>query len=125
MTDATEQEGAVATCKRPLANRPTPDIYMGICTEEADMPSSAARMPEQPREAKLFRNNKSQAVRIPADFELPGDRVLIHRDGDRLIIEPVRRQNLLEVLAGLEPLGPDDQFPDIDETLLPAKDIDL
>jgi antitoxin VapB len=32
------------------------------------------------REAKLFRNNKSQAVRIPADFELPGDRVMIHRE---------------------------------------------
>src|SRR3546814_3593463 len=63
-----------------------------------------------PREAKLFRNNKSQALRIPADFELPGDRVMIHRDGDRLIIEPVRRKNLLEVLASLQPLGPDDQF---------------
>jgi len=77
------------------------------------------------REAKLFRNNKSQAVRIPADFELPGDRVLIHREGDRLIIEPIRRKNLLEVLAGLEPLGADDQFPDIDDTLLPAKAVDL
>lgn len=89
------------------------------------MSSNAAHVPGEAREAKLFRNNKSQAVRIPADFELPGDRVLIHRDGDRLIIEPVRRQNLLEVLAGLEPLGPDDRFPDIDETLLPARDIDL
>ncbi|WP_420959709.1 antitoxin [Brucella sp. IR073] len=78
-----------------------------------------------PREAKLFRNNKSQAVRIPADFELPGDRVLIHRDGDRLIIEPVHRKSLLEVLAELQPLGPEDQFPDIDDTLLPAKEIDL
>ena len=77
------------------------------------------------REAKLFRNNKSQAVRIPADFELPGDRVLIHREGDRLIIEPIRRKNLLEVLAGLEPLGPEDQFPDIDDTLLPAKAVNL
>ena len=77
------------------------------------------------REAKLFRNNKSQAVRIPADFELPGDRVLIHHEGDRLIIEPIRRKNLLEVLAGLEPLGADDQFPDIDDTLLPAKAVDL
>lgn len=78
-----------------------------------------------PREAKLFRNNKSQAVRIPADFEMPGDRVNIYRDGERLIIEPVRRKNLLEVLAGLKPLGPDDQFPDVDDTLLPAKEIDL
>jgi antitoxin VapB len=81
--------------------------------------------PTPSREAKLFRNNKSQAVRIPADFELPGDRVTIHRDGDRLIIEPVRRKNLLEVLASLTPLGPDDQFPDVDDTLLPVKEIDL
>lgn len=78
-----------------------------------------------PREAKLFRNNKSQAVRIPADFELPGDRVLIRRDGEKLILEPVRRKNLLEILADLKPLGPEDAFPDIDDTLLPARDIDL
>jgi len=77
------------------------------------------------REAKLFRNNKSQAVRIPADFEMPGERVMIHREGDRLIIEPVRRKSLLDVLAGLKPLGPEDQFPDIDETLPPARDVDL
>ena len=77
------------------------------------------------REAKLFRNNKSQAVRIPADFELPGDRVLIHREGDRLVIEPIRRNNIIEVLAGLAPLGPDDQFPEIDDALLPARAVDL
>ncbi|MGQ0563552.1 MAG: antitoxin [Gemmobacter sp.] len=77
------------------------------------------------REAKLFRNNKSQAVRIPADFEMPGDRVMIHRDGEKLVLEPVRRKNLLEILAGLQPLGPDDQFPDVDDTLLAARDIDL
>lgn len=87
-------------------------------------------MPQQqsysePREAKLFRNNKSQAVRIPADFEMPGDRVNIYRDGSRLIIEPVSRKNLLEVLAELDPLGPEDQLPDMDETLLSAKEIDL
>ena len=79
----------------------------------------------EPREAKLFRNNKSQAVRIPADFKMPGDRVNIYRDGDRLIIEPVRRKNLLEVLAGLDPLGPEDQLPDMDEMLLSTKETDL
>jgi len=36
----------------------------------------------QAREAELFRSNKSQAVRIPADFEFAGDRVLIHREGN-------------------------------------------
>ncbi|CTQ34648.1 antitoxin [Jannaschia rubra] len=85
-------------------------------------------MPQQQsssREAKLFRNNKSQAVRIPADFELPGTSVMIHRDGDRLVIEPVRRKNLLEVLAGLKPLAPQDGFPDIDDDLPPVRDVDL
>ena len=77
------------------------------------------------REAKLFRNNKSQAVRIPADFELPGDRVMIHREGDRLVIEPIRRKNIVEVLATLTPLGPEDQFPEVDDTLLPARAVDL
>lgn len=77
------------------------------------------------REAKLFRNNKSQAVRIPADFEMPGDRVMIHRDGDRLILEPVRRRSLLAVLSDLEPLGPEDEFPDIDDTLLPLREVEL
>ena len=64
-------------------------------------------------------------MRIPADFELPGDRVMIHRDGVRLILEPVGKKNLLDVLAELEPLGPDDEFPEIDQGLLPARDIDF
>jgi len=92
---------------------------------EAAMPRIQRQHPLPGREAKLFRNNKSQAVRIPADLEMPGDRVMIHRDGDRLILEPVRRRSLLAVLADLEPLGPDDQFPDVDETLLPAREVDL
>lgn len=73
--------------------------------------------PAETREARLFRNNRSQAVRIPADFELPGDKVLIHRDGNRLIIEPVRPLGLFATLAALQPLDPADIFPDIDETL--------
>ncbi|MDP8568370.1 antitoxin [Methylophilus aquaticus] len=76
-----------------------------------------------PKEAKLFRNNRSQAVRIPVEFELPGDRVLIHREGNKLIIEPVTRpDNLAELLAEWRqepPLAPEDQFPTIDD--MPAK----
>jgi len=71
----------------------------------------------------LFRNNRSQAVRIPVEFEMPGDKVLITRDGDRLIIEPVGKKDLLAILATLEPL--DEDFPDVDEGLLPLKGVDL
>lgn len=89
------------------------------------MPHPIPQESSPPREAKLFRNNRSQAVRMPADFELPGDRVLIHRDGQRLIIEPAPRKNLLDVLAQLQPLGPEDQFPEIDDSLLPLKDVEI
>ncbi len=78
------------------------------------------------REAKLFRNNRSQAVRIPAEFEFSGSRVLIHKEGDKLIIEPEPRANLVDILKALAPLAPDDDFPeDLDATLPPLKDVDL
>lgn len=80
----------------------------------------------RPREVKLFRNNRSQAVRIPAEFELPGERVLIHREGARLIIEPIMGpRNIVELLAQWrqdEPLGPEDQFPEITDLPLPPEE---
>lgn len=83
--------------------------------------------PSRPKEAKLFRNNRSQAVRIPVEFELPGDRVLIHREGDRLVIEPVTKPaNIIELLAQWrqEPLlEPQDQFPDIEDAPVRPEDV--
>lgn len=64
------------------------------------------------REVRLFRNNRNQAIRIPVDFELPGDRALIRKEGDRLIIEPLHPAGLLELLAGWEPL--EDDFPEVE-----------
>jgi antitoxin VapB len=78
------------------------------------------------KEAKLFRNNRSQAVRIPVEFELPGDRVLIHREGRKLIIEPViRPTNIVGLLADWKketPLGPDDQLRVIDDMPVQPED---
>ena len=39
--------------------------------------------------AKLFPNGRSQAVRLPKQFRMPGNEVFIRRDGDRLILEPI------------------------------------
>jgi antitoxin VapB len=71
------------------------------------------------RHVRLFRNGRNQALRIPREFELEGEEAILRKDGDRLIIEPVRRGRLLEILAGLEPLA--ENFPDIDAGL-PALD---
>jgi antitoxin VapB len=73
------------------------------------------------RYASLFRNGRNQAVRIPKEFELGGDRVRITKDGERLILEPVIEQpRLLAVLAEIGPVGED--FPDVDADLPPLDD---
>lgn len=81
----------------------------------------------RPREVKLFRNNRSQAVRIPVEFEFPGDRVLIRRDGDRLVLEAVKTPSTLnELLAAWReepPLAPKDNFPDVHDDAAKPEDI--
>jgi virulence-associated protein VagC len=42
--------------------------------------------------AKLFRNGRSQAVRLPKAFRFEGDEVLVRRDGDAVILEPVGKR---------------------------------
>jgi len=70
-------------------------------------------MPE--RHVKLFKNGRNQAVRIPREFELPGDDAIMRKDGNKLIIEAVPPRSLISLLATLEPLG--EEFPPIpDET---------
>jgi antitoxin VapB len=69
-------------------------------------------MSEQ-RHVRLFRNGKNQAVRIPVEFELPGDEAIMHRDGERLVIEPVRKRGLVALLKSMKPL--DEDFPEIDD----------
>jgi antitoxin VapB len=44
-----------------------------------------------PATAKLFKNGSSQAVRLPRAFRLPGKEAAIHREGDRIILEPLVR----------------------------------
>ena len=74
------------------------------------------------RHVRLFRNGRNQALRIPRDLELDADEAIISKDGERLIVEPVkRRPDLATLLARWEPL--DEIFPDVDEGLAPLDDI--
>ncbi|MDF2116434.1 AbrB/MazE/SpoVT family DNA-binding domain-containing protein [Roseiarcaceae bacterium H3SJ34-1] len=68
-------------------------------------------MPEE-RHVKLFRIGRKQAVHIPAEFELPGNEVIMRRDGDRLVIEPLRKRDLIALLKRMTPL--EEPFPEID-----------
>ena len=73
--------------------------------------------------AKLFQNGRSQAVRLPRACRLPGTEVYVHKEGSRVVLEPVadaaRDANgwpvgLLKELARLR------EGLDLDEWELPA-----
>src|SRR5713101_6303082 len=76
---------------------PILDICHGICHMKA--------MTE--RHVKLFKNGRNQAVRIPREFELPGEDAIIRKEGQRLIIEAAPPRSLLAVLATLQTLDED------------------
>jgi antitoxin VapB len=45
-------------------------------------------MPTQHRKAKLFMNNRSQAVRLPKDFQFNTQEVFIRKEGADVILSP-------------------------------------
>jgi antitoxin VapB len=63
------------------------------------------------RHVRLFKNGRNQAVRIPREFELPGEDAVMRKEGERLIIEFAPPKSLLALLAALAPL--DEEFPPI------------
>lgn len=75
------------------------------------MPKETAGSTE--RHLKIFKNGRNQAVRIPREFELSGEDVIMRKEGDRLIIEPAPPKVLLALLATLAPLHED--FPPIED----------
>jgi len=81
----------------------------------------------QSRSVRLFRNGRSQAIRIPREFALPGTEATITRDRKgRLIVEAAKRPNamdLVQLLHTWEPLSDDDAMPPIED--YPPEPFDL
>ncbi len=73
------------------------------------------------RQVRVFRNGRNQAVRIPREFEFPGDEAIMRKEGDRIILEPAPPKSLLAVLATLAPLK--EKFPPIGD--VPPEPVDL
>lgn len=79
--------------------------------------------------AKIFMHGRSQAVRLPKEFRLPGKEVRVTREGKRLILEPIEEtfdydawraelDRLVEAAGGFLPEGRPEQPP------MPDDDID-
>lgn len=75
------------------------------------------------RHLSLSSNGQEQVLTIPPDLSLSSTEVLVRKEGDRLIVEPIPRDSLLSLLKTLPELT--ETWPDIDEGLLPLDDITL
>ncbi len=73
------------------------------------------------RQVSIFRNGRNQAIRIPREFELEGKEAIIRKEGDKLIIEPVKKKSLKTILASLPAL--DEDFPEIVDLPVEPEDI--
>ena len=74
--------------------------------------------------AKLFKSDGSQAVRLPRKYCFDDqEEVAIHREGCRVILEPVRRTWSKEFLE-LAGSAPDFPYPDEPPPVEPGPDLD-
>jgi antitoxin VapB len=80
------------------------------------------------RRVRLFRNGRSQAVRIPKEFEFQGNEVTISRgeNGD-LILSEKKPDRISPILDWLRKNGPIEDFPGDPgyDDLLPLDDVKL
>jgi antitoxin VapB len=71
------------------------------------------------KRAKLFQHGGSQAVRLPKEFRFEGKEVAIRRQGDQVILEPVKR-DWAAFWAEIDRLRGDEEFALPDDP--PAED---
>ncbi len=75
--------------------------------------------------ARLFRNGRSQAVRLPREFRFPGDRVRVRRVGRGVVLEPLVAETD-EWFAEMDRLGDESLLPEErDQPLTPTRNVDL
>lgn len=64
--------------------------------------------------AKLFKHGRSQAVRLPKEFRLPGTEVRVRRIGRGVLLEPIERdrETMQAVFAEIDRRGGSEFLPE-------------
>jgi antitoxin VapB len=64
--------------------------------------------------AKLFKHGRSQAVRLPKEFRLPGTQVRVRRLGRGVLLEPMERdiRDIKAVFGEIDRLGGAEFLPE-------------
>ncbi len=71
--------------------------------------------------AKVFKNGRSQAVRLPKEFRFKENEVKITKEGDKVILEPIKRTEWPDGFWENFPVDEDFGTPDA----LPSKELSL
>ena len=96
MTIATRSRTASRTPSRSRKQRPAAVL-------EKKLAKGKPHLPARSEATTVFQNGNSQAVRIPKNLRLDCKTVLIRREGDALIIEPLPADSWDAVFAGILP----------------------
>lgn len=80
---------------------------------------------DKPDIAKLFMHGRSQAVRLPKAYRMPGSEVRVRREGEKVILEPmdIGAVSWDALWARIDAI--DAVFPDISDDDLKPGDDDL
>ena len=73
------------------------------------------------RTAKVFKNNRSQAVRLPKEFQFSTSEVFIRKQGDEVILSPRPEDWSAYLQSG--PVGSDEFMEGVED--LPVQDREL
>lgn len=73
------------------------------------------------RTAKIFLNNRSQAVRLPKDFQFSVSEVFIRKQGDEVVLSP--RPSSLDAYLESGPAAPADFMAGVED--LPVQERDF
>jgi antitoxin VapB len=87
-----------AATGEPLDARSSIDIY-------------SWSIPTMGTTAKLFKNGRSQAVRLPREFRFDGDRVRVRKVGRGVLVEPIF-ENVADWFAELDRFGDEPFMPE-------------
>lgn len=96
------------------------DAFKGVSDASAAFQGPVAH-------AKLFRHGGSQAVRLPKAFRFEGEEVTVRKEGDAVILEPVKRREPRTpeewdaFWAHLDSIG-DGDFPDREQPPMQERD---
>ena len=74
--------------------------------------------------AKIFMTGRSQAVRLPKEFRLPGKEVRISRVGRGILLEPVET-DVRAWLEDLQDFCKDIEWPDRNQPPMPPNRVDF